>query len=143
MRHCDRQSGIVKGRRGAVALISVAVLMAILVVIGLTVSLIGRDEIVLSGVYRDGENAFSIADACAEEALTRLKADQAFTGTSFALDGGFCDSTVTNVFGSEYDIQATGSYMDNVRIIEANVTIQYNVQGNAVSVIVNSWKEAD
>lgn len=130
-------------RRGAVALITITVITAILVVIGLTVSTIGNNEVVLSGVFSDGENAFSIADACAEEALTRLKGDSGFTGTTFSLDGGTCTATVSLVTGTNYLIQATGTYKDNVRGIEADVNVVFNGQGIARSVIINSWQEAD
>lgn len=143
MRSPTSQQGFIEDRRGAVALITIAVFTAVLIVIGLTVSAIGNNEIILSGVFSDGENAFSIADACAEETLTRLKANSSFTGTIFTLDGGSCTSTVTNISGNDYSIIAEGTYINNTRIIDANVTINFNGQGNAHTVIINSWKEAN
>jgi hypothetical protein len=143
MQTSKQQPGFIEDKRGAVALITVAVFTAILIVIGVTVSGIGNNEIVLSGVFSDGENAFSIADACAEESLTRLKLNSGFTGTTFFLDGGTCSSVVSNVSGNDYLIVAQGSYNENTRIVEANVTIGSNGQGNAHSVTITSWKEAN
>jgi len=139
----QRSKAVTRGRPGAVALITIVVFTAVLVVIGLAVSSIGQNEIVLSGVYRDGENAFSIADACAEDALMRLKSDQTFTGTTLPLDGGFCVSTVTHLLGDSYRILAEGSYIENIRGIEADVTLHFNGQGLAKTVLIDSWKEAD
>ena len=74
--------------RGVVALVTVLVVMATLLGIGITISAIGHDEIVLSGVIEDGETAFALADACIEEGLTQLKFNDAYGGGAFALDGG-------------------------------------------------------
>lgn len=135
------QQHVIEDKRGAVALITIAVFTAVLIVIGLTVSAIGNNEIVLSGVFSDGENAFSIADACAEESLTRLKLNSSFTGTTFTLDGGTCSGTVTSLGGNDYQIIAQGSYANNTRIIEAQISIAGNAQSHGV--IINSWKEAN
>lgn len=124
-------------------MITILVISAVLLTIGLTLSAIGHNEVVLSGVFRDGETAFAIADACAEEGLSRLKQNSSFTGTSFALDGGTCAVTITNISGNTYKIVGTGQFKDNVRIIDANVTIKFNTQGNAKTVRINSWVEAD
>lgn len=125
------------------ALITVMVITAILVVIGVTVSMIGNNEAVLSGIYEDGEMAFSIADACAEEGLMRLKADQSFTGTSFALDGGFCSVAVQNISGNTYLVAAEGEFANNTRVIIVNATVHFNAQGNARTALINSWREAE
>jgi len=134
---------LLKKRKGAVALITIIVISAVLLTIGLTLSAIGHNEIVLSGVFRDGETAFAIADACTEEGLSRLKQDAGFTTTTFTIDGGSCGVTVSNISGNTYRILGTGQFKDNIRIIDANVTIKFNGQGNAKTVQINSWVEAE
>lgn len=134
---------LMKKRKGAVALITILVISAVLLSVGITLSAIGHNEVVLSGVFRDGETAFAIADACAEEGLSRLKQDSGFTGTTFTIDGGTCSVTVTNISGNTYRILGTGEFKDNIRIIDANVTIKFNGQGNAKTVKINAWVEAD
>jgi len=129
--------------RGIVAIITVLMVMAVLLSIGLVISAIGRDEIVLSGVVEDGEVAFAIADACAEEGIQRFKYDAAYVGSSFDLDGGTCAVVVTNLGGGNRLVRAQGDYRSAIRIIEANVTLASNVQANAQTVKINSWKEAD
>lgn len=129
--------------RGIAALITVLMVMAVLVSIGLAISSIGRNEIVLSGVNEDGAVAFAIADACVEEGFSQLKRNGSFSGGSFALDGGTCSIAVTNLGGNDRLVRGQGAYRDAIRIIDADVTIAFNGQGNAKKIKINSWKEAD
>lgn len=129
--------------RGVVALVTVLVVMSVLLAMGLTVAAVGRDEIVLSGTVEDGELAFSIADACVEEGLERLKQDGAYAGSSFILDGGTCTVTVTNLGGNNRLVRGQGQYVNAIRIIDANVTITFNNQGNAKKIKINTWVEGD
>lgn len=132
-----------KAPKGVVALISVLVIMATLISIGLTIAAVGNNEAALSNVIDDGELAFSIADACVEEGFIRLKADAAYAGGSFALDGGTCSIAVANLGGDDRLVRGQGNYRDAIRIVEANVTIKSNVAGEAKKIKINSWKEAD
>ena len=129
--------------RGVVALISLLVIMTVLVSIGITISAVGQNEIVLSGVFQDGEQAFAIADACVEEGIQRFKSNGAYAGGTFTLDGGTCAIAVANLGGDTRLVTGTGVYRRNTRIIEANVTLHLNAQGNAKNVGINSWREAD
>ena len=139
------QTSYIRGQApsGAVALVSVIVIMSVLVSVGIAVSFLGINETVLSGIFQDGETAFSIADACTEEGLFRLKDNQTYTGSSFSLDGGSCNVSVTNITGNTYRIDGVGVYKDHTRIIVANVTIRSNGQSNSITAIINSWKEAE
>lgn len=128
--------------RGFVALITVLVVMVVLLTIGGVISAVGQDQVSLALVYNDGEQAFAIADACAEEGSQRLKLDNSFTGTTFSLDGGTCTLTVTNTGGNNRQIIGTGTYFNATRIVQVDVTIASNTQGNAQKVKINSWKEA-
>ena len=132
-----------KKPKGVVALIAVLVIMVTLISIGITIAAVGNDEAALSNVIDDGELAFSIADACVEEGFIRLKADSAYAGGSFALDGGTCGISVTNLGGDDRLVRGQGSFRDAIRIIDANVTIKSNAAGEAKKVKINSWKEAD
>ena len=129
--------------KGIVALITVLIVMAVLLAMGLAISAIGRNEIVLSGVVEDGEVAFSIADACTEEGLQRFKDDGGYAGSTFNLDGGTCVIAVTNLGGNDRLVRGQGEYRSAIRIIEANVTLTFNTAGNAKKVKINSWREAD
>ena len=128
--------------RGVVALITVLIVMAMLVSIGLTISSVAQNQVVLTGNVQDGETAFGIADACAEDALERLKMSSSFTGTSMAIDGGTCASTAQLISGNTYLVTGQGTYQNHIRVVQINATIKYNGAGNANKVIINSWVEA-
>jgi len=132
-----------KNPRGVVALISLLVISAVLLAMGITIARVGRNEIVLARLFADGEIAFDVADACAEEGLSRLKDDATYPGGTFALDDGTCAVAITNLGGNNRLIRGTGSYQRATRIVEANVTLSTNGQGIVVKASINAWKEAD
>ncbi|MEK7545906.1 MAG: hypothetical protein AAB554_02405 [Patescibacteria group bacterium] len=129
--------------KGVVALITVLIVMVTLISIGITISAVGNDEAVLTGVVEDGEIAFSLADACVEEGLEQLKMNAAYAGGSFSLDGGECVISVTNLGGNDRLVRGQGEYRYAVRIVDANVTIKSNNSANAKKIKINSWREAD
>jgi len=129
--------------QGFIALVTVLVLMAVLLAIGLTVASVGRDEVLLSGIVQDGDQAFSIADACVEDAIDRFKTNGAYAGGSFSLDGGACVVTVTNLGGNDRLVHAEATYGNNIRGFDANVTLKFNNAGNAEKVTINSWLESN
>ena len=129
--------------KGVVALITVLIVMAVLLSIGLAIAAVGQDEIVLSGVVQDGESAFAIADACVEEGLQRLKTNGAYAGGSFALDGGTCTVTVTDLGGNDRLVHGEGSYAREIRMIDAVVSLTFNASNNAKKVTIDSWTEAN
>ena len=128
---------------GVVALITVLVVMVTLVSIGVTISAVANDEVVLGGVVEDGEVAFAIADGCVEEGLTRLKAEAGYAGGSFPLGDGTCALAVTVLGADTRLVRGQGSYGNAIRIIDAYVTIRSNAVGEAKKIRIDSWKEAD
>ena len=132
-----------KRSRGVVALISLLVISAVLLAMGIAIARVGRNEVVLARIFADGEIAFNVADACVEEGLSRLKDSSLYTGGTFALDDGTCSVAVTNLGGNDRLIRGTGSYQRATRIVEANVTLSTNGQGNVVKAAINTWKEGD
>lgn len=129
--------------QGFIAMVTVLVMMAVLLAIGLTVASIGRDEIALAGIVQDGDQAFSVADGCAEEAIDRLKGDSAYAGGTYSLAGGACTVAVTNLGGSNRAVSVAATYADNGRGIDVNVTLKTNTAANAKTVTINSWLESN
>ncbi len=124
-------------------MVTVLVLMAVLLAAGLVGAAIGRDELLLSGIVEDGNQAFSVADGCLEDAVNRFKQNGGYAGGSYALSGGSCVVTVVNPGGNTRLVSATATYANNSRAIDANVTLKFNAAGNAKTVIVNSWLESN
>ncbi|HJV33191.1 MAG TPA: hypothetical protein VJ694_04150 [Patescibacteria group bacterium] len=129
--------------KGVVALVTVLIVMATLVSLGLVIAAVGRDEIILARVVEKGETAFAIADACLEEGLQRLKSDAGYAGGSFVVDEGACVVTVSNLGGDVRQVRGQGTSGDAIRIVEARVTLLSNAQGDAKKVKIEWWREAD
>lgn len=105
-------------------------------VIGSSLILLGIGATQTSQAVSDANEAAALADACAEDALQRLRLDNATTGTSnLTLGNGTCTYTITNSGGSNRDIEATGTVNDVIRKVAVNI--------DQLSPIINisSWQE--
>ena len=111
--------------QGFIAMVTVLVMMAVLLAIGLTVASIGRDEIALAGIVQDGDQAFSVADGCAEEAIDRLKGDSAYAGGTYSLAGGACTVAVTNLGGIHRRHPGCGKFDGQRQSVEAMANGQH------------------
>lgn len=129
--------------QGVVALISLLVISAVLLAMGLTIARVGRNEVILARLFSEGEIAFDVADACVEEGASRLKDDASYAGGSFSLDDGTCVVSIADLGGGGRLIRGTGHYQRAIRVVDANVTLSTNGQGNVVKLTINSWKEGE
>lgn len=122
---------------GYIALVAVLIVLSGAVVLGVSLSLNGINELQLSFFERKSVEAFYLSDACMNEGLLRLRRDAGYTGGNLdnVLDEGeSCEITVSNS-GTEYTVQATGTKGDTTtRRIEA-------VVDTASGFDVTSWQE--
>ena len=123
--------------KGYIALISVIVIGAITTGIATTLLFYG---IILSqsGLnYQQSNQAKAAANACAEDALQKIRDDNNYTGTSnlTLTNGETCSAVVTNTGGSNRKIEAQGLQNDNTRRLQIVIT-QVNPK-----IIINSWSE--
>ena len=121
---------------GYVALISVLVIGAASVAIGVATLTLGADATRTALVNQRSTQARGLANACAEEALQVVHDNTGFTGTnSLTLGAGGCSYAVTNSGGTNRVIDTTGTVGDIVRKVKVYVTI------GASSISVTSWQE--
>lgn len=121
---------------GYVALITVLIVGAASLAIGLGILLTSTDsqKAVLS--EQRSAQARSLAVSCIEEALQQIHDTTSFTGTNnltFGTDS--CTYTVTNTGGSNRQVDATGTVGGVVRKIQVYATI------GASSISITSWQE--
>ncbi|MFH0818794.1 MAG: pilus assembly PilX N-terminal domain-containing protein [Patescibacteria group bacterium] len=130
----------IKNQKGYVALISVLMILAVCVIIGITVSLnaVNEMQMGLSGV--ESQQAFITADACTEEGLIRLKRKQT-PPTSMTFSQGSCtiqavadDGGECNLEGDACFLQVTGNVGDYYSLIEVELNT-----GDDLS--VSSWEQ--
>lgn len=123
---------------GYVALISVLLLGALLLIIGLGSSLRGISAGEASLGVELSSEALLLADACAEEAIIRLRSDFGYAGGETILIGGSDPCTVVSVSGS--------GATDRSVIAEADVNgwkRRVHVQISSLSPVLTvlSWSE--
>lgn len=99
---------------GYVALITVAVIMSAMIIVGITVTLLVATGVVTSFTNDQGERAFFLADTCANEALLQLKRDGMVYVGSHTLDveSNDCTIEVSALTVDTVEVEAIGNYSD-------------------------------
>jgi len=117
-------------RYGFATLISILIVGAIGLSIAVSLLLLGISSSRTSFAREQSFQAKALSDACAEEALQRIRDATTFTGSlEFPLGRGVCHFTVISAGGQSRTIQAigaVGSMTRRVRVIidQINPTIQ-------------------
>lgn len=121
-----------KSERGYIALISVLIAGALMLLVGVGSSLRGIDALNAVSGEESSLRAVLLADACAEESLMRLKADLAYSGNETIIVGGGETCRILSLLGAgnvNRVITTQGihnNYVRNVRvdIAEVNPSLQ-------------------
>ncbi len=123
-----------KNEKGYIALISIIIITAVILVIGISINLSGVNEIQMSISENQSQESFSVAEAGISEAMIRLKRDSEYLGGDLNIGNGSCNIEVISG-GSNQTITATSIVNDLIRKIETVVELN----GNNLTII--SWKE--
>jgi len=123
-----------KNIKGSVALMSILIISAILLILVLGIS---ETQISTSYQYVNssyGKYSYYMAEACLEEAVIKIEADPNYSGENLTLDSGngVCDISVS---GSPLTITietTSGNYTQN---FQAQVSVTTNGQANNVRLL--------
>lgn len=125
-----------KNQRGFITLISVLVVGAVGVTMVLSLIMLGLGSSRTSFAVEQSNQAKSLANACAEEALQQIRDATPFTGSeNLALGQGTCSYAVASQGGQNRIITASGT----VGTIIRKVKIIINKINPAIQVV--SWQE--
>lgn len=125
-------------RSGFITLISVLVVGAVGIAISMSLILLGLGSSRTSFAIEQSDQAKALANACAEEALQKIKDSIPYTGTgNLAIGQGSCNYTVTNQGGQNRTITATGA----VGTITRKEKIIIDKITPAIQIV--SWQEVD
>lgn len=125
---------------GYIALVSVLIVIAAVITVGVIMSLNGITELQLAQFEHKSIESFYAADACMNEGLYRLKEDAdsgytIYTGTSLTLDGSTTCTVQVTTAGSTRTLIASGTVDNTItRSIEAQVDVSSGFS-------INSWQE--
>lgn len=122
--------------KGFMTLVSVLVVGAIGTAMAVGVLLSGVIHIRSSLTGQQSQRAKGMANACAEEALQRIWTLSTFTGSgNLTLGSGTCTYTVTNLGGTNREINAIGLAGSATRKVEVQITQV------TPTITVSSWQE--
>ncbi|HSX33341.1 MAG TPA: hypothetical protein VLF91_03330 [Candidatus Saccharimonadales bacterium] len=121
---------------GYVALLTVLIVGAAALAIGISTLAIGSDSQISTLVELQSKAARNLSAACAEEALQVVHDNIAYAGTgNLSMGLGSCSYTVTVNTGTTRTITTTGTVDNVVRKNQVGVTI------GSSSISVTSWQE--
>jgi len=105
-----------KKQKGYIAIASVLVIAAIVLVIGLTVGLSSINEVqmALSGIKSD--NGRNILEGCAEEALLRLN-ELEYLPPTITTPDGTCTAQLVTHNGTEWEFDVSGTFDQHTKTI--------------------------
>jgi len=127
------QQNLDNTKKGYIALTTVLVVGVVLLIIGLSVSLIAISEGQLSLSGRRNETTRDLTESCVEDALLLLNTTNT-VNTTITLPEGTCTLTVNSTVGTTWDFTVTST----------NETLTKKIQVIAVrgsTVTVTSWLE--
>lgn len=118
---------------GYVALASVLVIAAVIVVIGISTSLLSINELQSSFANRRSEMAIAIVESCVEEALIVLN-EKGNVPTSITSPNTNCSVTINSQVGSTWDFTVLTTVEDHTKRIRIVIDRGSNL-------ILGSWLE--
>lgn len=129
-----------KNNRGVAALTTIIIISAIGLTIGITLSNLSLNELILS--FEDGESqrALFYAEGCAEEGAYRLKLNTAYAGGTVTYGTYSCTVSVSGS-GSTRTVTADATYKDFTRTVSYDVSFVQNTAGNAHGRDITHWQE--
>lgn len=121
-------------QKGYIALASVLVISAVILTIGVSVSLLSISELQISLAEKKKEETIDFVESCLAEILLKLNEDNAVS-TEISLPEGNCSVTI-NSQNSSWTFTVSGSVDNYTKNVQVTAT-----RGSTVEII--SWQEVE
>jgi len=125
---------------GVVVLMSVIIIGALLLVIGLSAAYRGQTELIMASDASREQEVRYVAVACVEEALFRLKKDPAYLGGTVVVGAETCTVTVSGS-GTARTVVSTATVADYTKTLNLAVSSRVNAAGKTLGWHVDSFTE--
>ncbi len=102
--------------QGFAALASVLVITAVVLIVGMSVSLLSINNVQNSLSAKKSEESLDLVEACVEEALLRINEDASLPA-ALTLPEGSCSVTVNAQAGSDWDVTVSGEFEGAIKSI--------------------------
>lgn len=120
-------------QRGYIALSTILVVLAVVLVIGISTSLLSVNDLLSSFAGEKGDMALDFVEACVEDALLRLNEDNSIPAT-ISLPQGSCSVTINSQVGGDWDFTVTGTSDGYTRSVQVQA-------GRGTTVDITGWLE--
>lgn len=124
---------------GFVALLTIVILGAATLLVAYTAALLGLGELDLGNTSQKGEEAFSVADGCMEEALRRLRINTSYSGGTINTSSSSSCSITASGIDPNRAITVTGTVTGTPITYNKKIEVTLTLIGNVIT--VNSWAE--
>jgi nitrate/TMAO reductase-like tetraheme cytochrome c subunit len=122
-----------QSNKGFIALITVLIIFAIVLLVGLSISLLSINEAQMGLKKSQSSQAYFLANLCAENALMKLKENINYSGNeTIEIEGGSCQ--ILPIEG-KWIIKTISNFQNQVKKIKIIVS-QVNPQ-----MLISSWQE--
>lgn len=125
-----------------VGLLTVIVIGAMAVTVGIAASFIGQTQLTVAGYVDRGHLARSLAATCLEEATYRLKLNANYAGGTVPIDALSCSVTVAGA-GTTRTLTATATVDGHAKTLVATATLLQSPSFNARAWTLSAWAEQD
>lgn len=122
-------------KTGYIALSSVLVISAVVLIVGVSVTLLSISEAQISLGGRKSEASVDFVEGCVEEALLRLNEDNSVP-TTIGLPQGQCSVTIDGHVGDDWILTVSGSLDGYYHSIQV-------VANRSSTVTITSWGEVE
>ena len=143
VKHRARKHQAVFARdRGLIALITVIIIGASLLTLGITASFIGQTEIIISGQNDREYVARTLLTSCVEEASYRLKLANTYTGGTILIGSDTCAISISGS-GSTRTVVVSASSGTSTKSATVELSLKQNSGLYTTAWGISSWNEAD
>ena len=122
-----------KNQTGYIAIASVLVIAAIVLIIGTSVLLLAVNDIQSALSNKKSDESLDLVESCVEDALLRLNEDNSIPAT-ITLPDGSCSVTINSQVGTLWTFTVSGTFISHAKSIQV-------VADRTNTVTVNSWTQ--
>lgn len=119
--------------RGFIALITIFIILAIALIVGISFSLLSADESAMALENFQSSKSYFLANLCAEQALMKLKENTDYSGNeTINIEDGSCQ--ILPIEG-QWIVKTTGNFQNQMKKIRISIS-QVDPE-----VVIDSWQE--
>ena len=122
-----------RNKDGYIALSSVLVIMAIIIIIGTSVSFLSINDMQSALSTKKSEESLHLVEGCTEDALLRLNKNNSIPST-ITIPEGTCSVTINSKVGNNWTFTVTATFNNYKKNVQISAT-------RSTKVVVTNWIE--